>query len=407
MFSIFFQGRFGQKSVILLPRKSEKMAKTYHVLILLLPLLGALTACIRDEALGTECDILGVSPVWLEEGLHAGFMTGNPVIKNASVTFFIKPDADVSALNPQFEITHSATLYKGRWEERTPFKAEETFDFSEPQTYCVVSEDGVWHKDYTVSFEVPRPTDIFSFECYIYDDKNQYQCLLQPQTDGLLSASIWASGNGGYAMTGMAKVPEDYPTVFVEGGVSGCCAKLETKNAGDYGRRASKPIAAGNLFIGEFQALKAMLAPLDATRFGLQIVKGEPATLSGYYRYKAGDLVINKDAKVLPEKHDTCDIYAVLYEVDPTKFVPLNGRDILSSPRIVSMARIDDPGEPSEWTYFEEPFKLKNGKVFDEELLRSGGYALAVVMTSSRQGAYFEGAIGSVLYVDEIKLSWK
>ncbi|MCG5125800.1 PCMD domain-containing protein [Candidatus Saccharibacteria bacterium] len=28
-------------------------------------------------------------------------------------------------------------------------------------------------------------------------------------------------------------------------------------------------------------------------------------------------------------------------------------------------------------------------------------------MTSSRQGAFFEGAIGSTLYVDNIKITWK
>ena len=106
-------------------------------------------------------------------------------------------------------------------------------------------------------------------------------------------------------------------------------------------------------------------------------------------------------------RKDTCDIYAVIYEVDPTKFEPLNGDDVLSSKRIVSMARIDNPGEPQEWKRFVEPFRPMNNKSFEEERLRNDGYAIAIVATSSRQGAYFEGAIGSILYIDELRVTWE
>ena len=71
------------------------------------------------------------------------------------------------------------------------------------------------------------------------------------------------------------------------------------------------------------------------------------------------------------------------------------------------MARIDNPGEPAEWKHFSEPFRPMNGKRFDENRLRADGYAIAVVATSSRQGAYFEGAVGSTLYVDELRIVWE
>ena len=105
--------------------------------------------------------------------------------------------------------------------------------------------------------------------------------------------------------------------------------------------------------------------------------------------------------------HDTCDIYAVVYEVDPENFVPLNGDDVLSSDRIALMARIADPGEPQEWTYFDEPFTPRNGKEFDYARLETDGYAIAIVMTSSRQGAYFRGSVGSVLMVDDLELVYE
>ena len=167
------------------------------------------------------------------------------------------------------------------------------------------------------------------------------------------------------------------------------------------------PIAAGNLFIGTFNLNKAMLAPLEATRFGLQIVKGEPLKLSGWYKYKAGAEFTDRNKTVDASRRDTADIYAVLFEVDPDNFQSLNGANVLSSERIVSIARIANPGEPSTWTYFEEPFRPMNGKTFDTARLKRNGYAISVVMTSSRQGAYFEGAVGSTLWVDDIKVTYK
>ena len=34
------------------------------------------------------------------------------------------------------------------------------------------------------------------------------------------------------------------------------------------------------------------------------------------------------------------------------------------------------------------------------------GYAIAIVASSSRQGHYFEGAVGSTLYIDELRITW-
>ena len=95
----------------------------------------------------------------------------------------------------------------------------------------------------------------------------------------------------------------------------------------------------------------------------------------------------DKNKQVCPERHDTADIYAVVYEVDPSNFVPLNGDNVLSSDRIVMVARIDNPGEPAEWTHFEEPFRLMPGKQFDKQRMSNDGYAITVVCTSSGQGA--------------------
>ena len=53
---------------------------------------------------------------------------------------------------------------------------------------------------------------------------------------------------------------------------------------------------------------------------------------------------------------------------------------------------------------FTIPFKAEEGKVVDKDKLAHGKYSLAIIMSSSRDGATFQGAVGSTLYVDELQL---
>jgi hypothetical protein len=86
--------------------------------------------------------------------------------------------------------------------------------------------------------------------------------------------------------------------------------------------------------------------------------------------------------------------------------VTLDGSNVLSSDRIVLVAQLENPGEESEWTAFEIPYKEVNGKVFDSEKLANGEYAITVVASSSKGGEVFEGAVGSTLHIDEFKINW-
>ena len=65
------------------------------------------------------------------------------------------------------------------------------------------------------------------------------------------------------------------------------------------------------------------------------------------------------------------------------------------------------PGEPAEWTEFNIPFEPRNGKKFDYNKLANNEYAITDVASSSKDGAFFEGAVGSTLFVDEIKIEWE
>lgn len=392
--------------------------------LLMLPLAGALglTSCIRDEAASVECDITGLDSAWIAS-LPQGFLSQYKIEQTppARVTFVAK-DIDYSKpliLAPHFRVSRGATLY--HFTDSVKILPDGTtgldgstkgFDFRYPQEFRVQSEDGAFAKPYTVVFTELPPFTACDFEHIGWDNNNRnYQTLLQTGADGTIYEEFWDSGNAGFKLTGMGKTPEDYPTSFpaeVESGNRVTCLKTcDTSNFGMM-TRPRMPIAAGNLFIGTFNVSSAMTAPRKATKFGRQIVNSEPVALAGRYKYTAGETMVDQNKNALPEMHDTADIYAVVYEVDdPANFVPLNGDDVLTSERIVLMARIDNPGEPKEWTQFREPFRPMNGKTFSTERMRNRGYAMAIVMTSSRQGAYFIGAIGSTLYVDDLRVEWK
>ena len=246
---------------------------------------------------------------------------------------------------------------------------------------------------------------VFSFENF---ETEKFTNWYEINKDGIRS-DIWASGNGGFEMSGEASGPNTYPTITDKNGFSGDCVKLETLYAGLYGEKLKKPIAAGSIFIGEFSKGSAVLNPMKATRFGLQIIpeRCKPVALKGYYKYSAGKEYKDKNMQLVEGVRDECSIYAVLFEIDPNNFVPLDGSNITSSERIVLIADLKDAGEPTEWTEFNIPFEPMNGKEFDFGKLENNEYVITIVASSSKNGAFFEGAVGSTLCIDELKIEWE
>lgn len=223
----------------------------------------------------------------------------------------------------------------------------------------------------------------------------------------------WASGNPGFNLTGMARSPLDYITIQSQGYI-GKGAKLETKSTGSFGAGVSMPIAAGNLFIGSFEVGNALKDAMKATKFGFPFYK-HPTRLSGYYKFKPGtdytSYTLGSDGKknffidASMNGKDKGDIYAVLYEADNVEDF-LDGYNSLNSPKIVSLARIksEDVKETSEWTSFDLPFVLQNNKTINDNMLAAGKYKLAIVFSSSVEGAAFKGSVGSTLWIDEVTI---
>ena len=237
------------------------------------------------------------------------------------------------------------------------------------------------------------------------DTSQRYAVWYETAADGY-EINAWATGNPGFAITAGDAAPSEYPSSVLEEGYEGRGVRLITRATGTLGALFGMPIAAGNLFTGTFNTLDALGSATKATRFGTPVSQ-RPLSFSGYYKYTPGEEVTGEDNKPIPGKIDAGDIYAILYRNTDSegKAFTLDGDNVKTSDQIVATAIIDEVKPTKEWTPFDINFTYK--EQLDEQILRNYGYSLAIVFSSSINGAYFEGAVGSTLCIDEVKVNYE
>lgn len=374
----------------------------------------AITSCIQDEGLNVEAAIDGCN------GSNIQLSTINTYSKTVSI--YVSKATDLSTLEIQFELPEGADIepvdvaandHAPKYDfsnSKVPVTSEQTLEQYQ-RKFRVTSESRTTEAVYMITvIKSELPTE-YHFE-NIEDGNNKYHIFYE---FNLQKAEMlqWASGNPGFNLTGMARSPLDYITIQSQG-YMGKGAKLETKSTGSFGAGVSMPIAAGNLFIGSFEVGNALKDAMKATKFGFPFYK-HPTRLSGYYKFKPGtdytSYTLGSDGKknffidASMNGKDKGDIYAVLYEADNVEDF-LDGYNSLNSPKIVSLARIksEDVKETSEWTSFDLPFVLQNNKTINDNMLAAGKYKLAIVFSSSVEGAAFKGSVGSTLWIDEVTI---
>ena len=215
----------------------------------------------------------------------------------------------------------------------------------------------------------------------------------------------WANANAGFALSKSSATPDEYPSVAVDG-YEGKGVKLTTCSTGDWGLLVRRPLAAGNFFIGEFDVSKALTNTMLTTRMGRPFAK-KPIKITGMYKYKAGDVFwrfVNGKIEEHTDIKDRAAIYASFFRNHDNEGneIVLNGNDSKTNPNIVASAEVNVIPETDEWTPFEMVFNYKGDIDLDE--LERQGYSLTIVFTSSTDGAYYEGAPGSTLYIDNVRL---
>ena len=362
------------------------------------------TSCFKEEPLNAECDI---EMAWVHvDNLEANFYNANDTLLNVlsnedKIVFTMRDDADVTAFAPQFKITAGATI--------SPASGS-VHDFSDgPVTYTVTSEDGKWSRKYQVSCNrMARYTTSvidFDFEHFELDkDYHKFYVWHNVLPDGSLG-NDWATGNYGFYIANSNSAANDYPTFVLENGYDGHGVQFVTRDTGPMGHNFGKPIAAGNLFLGKFNMLAGLMQPLKATEFGIPFTQ-KPVRLSGYYQYSPSAPFTDKNFVEHPERIDAGDIYSVLYINHDRNGNPLvlYGDNVLSSENIVAVARVQNVNETNgQWVKFDIEYEYK--KDINPDILANRGYNLTIVFSSSIEGASFEGAVGSTLKVDMVKLT--
>ena len=375
----------------------------------------SLTSCFKDEPLNAECDI---EQAYIHPGplLKLWFANAADTLVNVQsdqdkIEFTMRPFANLKKQAPEFRLTPGATIQP---------ESGSVHDFTKgPVTYVVTSEDKQWTRTYQVSIKKGQTamSNEFEFEFEnAYLNKGYYNWKENWNGEEL---DIWATGNPGFKISNSSAKPEEYPTTMIEDGYQGKGVKLTTQRTSKLADMVKKPIAAGNLFIGQFDATDALRDAMKATKFGRPFsFSSKPVKLEGWYKYQAGEKFTDKEMKELDRK-DYGTIYAVLYENIDEKGnqIVLYGDNVQSSKQIVALALVgethDDNGKVAigntpEWHHFSVDFDYQSyGKTIDPVKLKNGGYSLSIVCSSSSDGANFLGAVGSTLWVDSFKLICK
>lgn len=374
-----------------------------NIIVLLTGVLCVvLTSCMKDEPLNAECDIEQV--ILHTPNVEEVFFNGTDSVKHVlysddAVTFNVRRKAPVEGISVEFKITEGATIE--RLSEGAGFEADV------PVQYRVTSQDGQWHRDYTITIS-PEPIHIVSSEI-AYDFENfelepkqgKYYIWHNERLDGTFG-NDWATGNPGFKLSMPSAAPENYPTSPVDG-IDGKALKLVTRDTGPFGAMANMRLAAGNFFLGEFDVSQALSNAMTATRFGIPFTL-KPVRFTGYFQYQPGPKFQNKAGKEVPGRVDEGSIYAVFYRNHDAAGNPvrLMGDNVLTSELIVGLAKVKQVNATAEWTPFDVEFEYF--AEIDMQLLANKGYNLAVVFSSSVEGATFEGAIGSCLLIDKVRL---
>ena len=312
----------------------------YLTVLLALSLALCLSSCFKDEPLNAECDI---EQAYLRAGEHLGswFLFDSDTLRNVqsdqtTIEFTMSGQADLTRLAPYFRISPGATI--------SPASGS-VHDFSQGAVeYTVTSEDGQWTRTYLVSIkkmiEFGSAHD-FDFEhCHL--DKGFYVWTepWQDQDGQITQEPLWATGNPGYKISNSSTAPENYPTAPTEAGHEGKGVRLMTCRTSGLADMVQKPIAAGNLFIGQFDPSDALRDAMSATKFGRPFsFDTPPKVFTGWYKYKAGPQFTDRFMNVL-EQRDYGTIYAVLYDNHNAKgeAICLYGDNVQTSDRVVAPA---------------------------------------------------------------------
>lgn len=345
-------------------------------------------SCIKDEAPNMEADIVDMTVE------NDTFITR--AISEYTVQLIVSEKADYSHIVPVIEVSPGATIQPASG-------MAQDFSNNKYVKYTVTSEDGKYHKEYTVTV-----TSKISLK-HTFDDWTTMGTgkSLYP----VLSDLLWSNANSGLSIlvgTGSLDI-EQYPTDKTTDCVDGKYAVILQTIKGTTIFGKNYPIFAGNLFRGAFSA--NMSNPLKSLKLGQAhpIENGKPVMFNGYYKYTPGEIFTGTNGEIVTNRTDSLSMYATLFKV--TKGAPaseeyLDGETIITSDRVVASARwalkakdIEEIPSINGFTKFSIPFKYTEDMDYTKN-----DYRLTIVLSSSKDGNEYQGAVGSTLIADDLEI---
>lgn len=340
-------------------------------------IIAIFQSCIKDAPLNPEADIESFT-------VDSNDLTSDVFIDqvNRRILLYLTDEAHEKGIAPVIGISPGSKL--------TPASGD-SIHFTGNVTYSVTSQNGQNIKTYTVVIVSVGNWD-FNFEKWAVNAADQYQYPVEED-----DSQLWSSGNPGVALSGIPKQPESYPTHSTAAGYLGStAAQLNTIKGTALSELVGVRLFAGSLFLGNFNSNEAFVNPLKATEFGQSYV-GKPATFSGYYKYTPGSVFQDENGNPVAGKQDECSIYAVFFR-GPER---LNATNIGSSDKIVARAALPVGTPATGFTRFELPFVYTDSTNIESNMM------VAIVMSSSKEGDHYRGAIGSTLIVDSLGITPK
>ncbi len=212
-----------------------------------------------------------------------------------------------------------------------------------------------------------------------------------PNPKGASAAQkVWDSANKGLSILGVNGTQPEYKHLAVEGEGKAAVKISSVKVAWAF--------VAGNLFTGKFHRVVDFSgAEMD---MGVPFT-GRPKSLSGYCHYIPKTVNFAKAPYLdMKGKSDKGRIEVILTDWDKPYHIVTNKEKFMdgaTDPHVIGRAFLVLDKDTGGYIHFDIPFEYRSGK--------KPSY-IVINAASSLYGAYFTGASGSVLYLDELRFNY-
>ena len=201
---------------------------------------------------------------------------------------------------------------------------------------------------------------------------------------------VWDTANHGLSLLGINGTVPEYEHVAVPG-KGKAAAKVMS-------RKVVWAFVAGNLYTGRFGGI-VRFSGADLT-FGIPF-HARPKSLSGYCHYIPQKVDYARAPHAdMKGRMDQGQVEVILTDWNKPYHIVTNDEEFIdgaTDPHVIGRAVLVLDHDTGGYIPFEIPLEYRNGE--------TPGYVV-INVAASRYGAYFTGASGSVLYVDEFRFNY-